>query len=100
MSGIVLGSEFQPLAFVQVNVTTSPENLSSLASKPDAARHVILYPEDTIRYQFDGQNPTETVGLVMDVDQHVYENQTTMMDSMIVVSGTGSTVKLNVHWFA
>lgn len=100
MSGIVLGSEFRPLGFVQVNVTTSPATLVSLAARPPKARHVIMYPEDEIRFRFDGQNPAQASGLVMDADLHVYENQTTMVDNMRVISGTGSTVVLNIHWFA
>jgi hypothetical protein len=97
---MALGTEFTPLKFEQVNVTTGAQLLTTLSSRPASARHVMMYPEANIRMRADGTAPTQQIGIIMNADLHVFENQTTLLDTMKLISGTGGTVKVNVHWFA
>ena len=94
-----IGTEFVPLSFSQVNVTTSATELIVLSPRPARARHATLYPEDDVRMRCDGTDPTQAIGIVLSADLHVFENQRTMLDKMVLISGTGSTVKLNIEWY-
>lgn len=97
MSGMAMSVEFSPLAFEQVTVTTGAQLLTTLSTKPPTARHVMLYPEGEIRMRCDGTAPTEDIGIILDVDLHVFENQLSIINSMKLIA-SGNTL-LNVHWF-
>lgn len=101
MSGMALGTEFTPLAFEQINVTTGAQPLSVLATIPSAARHAMIYPEGVIRFRADGTSPTGDIGIIMEEDLHVFENQMSLLEKMVLISKTGEgTVVTNIHWFA
>jgi len=99
MSGLSIGAEFAPLAFFQVNISTTAGTLNSFAAIPTRAKHVMIYPEGGLRMRCDGTNPTGDVGIILDEDLHVFENQRTMMDNMILISDTGGIVAVNIHYF-
>ena len=100
MSGMSLGTEFTPLGFEKVNVTTGAQPLSTLATIPSRARHAMIYPEGQVRFRADGVSPDGDTGMIMDEDMHVFENQMTLLENMILISKTGEgTVVTNIHWF-